>query len=291
MLRWTGALARSTFCAVDETSQPIDVLVSVTRDGSGTFGAQIEDQLRRAIRRGGPQGRRPRPLDPGPRPSARRLPPRGGRRLLAAGRRGLPGPSPGRAPQGLRGRRAPRGRRIRAAALHRRFPDSTSVRVPPTSRASRAPPGFARCGRRSARSPTPISSTATRAGSQRLRSALAEYLGRVRGVVADPELVIVTSGYSQGAGHRLQGARRPGCKADRVRGPEPSRAASRRDRGRASRSCRSRSTRAACGSRSSSGPTSTRSSSPLPTSIRPARSSRASGVRRCSRGSAPTTWS
>jgi GntR family transcriptional regulator/MocR family aminotransferase len=37
---------------LDETSQPIDVLVSVTRDGPGTLGAQIEDQLRQAIRDG-----------------------------------------------------------------------------------------------------------------------------------------------------------------------------------------------------------------------------------------------
>jgi DNA-binding transcriptional MocR family regulator len=33
-----------------------------------------------------------------------------------------------------------------------------------------------------------------------LRSALAAYLGRVRGVVADPDRVIVTSGYTQGLG-------------------------------------------------------------------------------------------
>ncbi len=33
-----------------------------------------------------------------------------------------------------------------------------------------------------------------------LRSALADYLGRVRGVVADPEHIIVTTGYTQGLG-------------------------------------------------------------------------------------------
>src|SRR5207247_156072 len=33
-----------------------------------------------------------------------------------------------------------------------------------------------------------------------LRAALAEYLGRVRGVVAAPERVVVTCGYSQGLG-------------------------------------------------------------------------------------------
>jgi GntR family transcriptional regulator / MocR family aminotransferase len=37
-------------------------------------------------------------------------------------------------------------------------------------------------------------------GVQVLRSALADYLGRVRGVVADPEHIIITSGYTQGLG-------------------------------------------------------------------------------------------
>ena len=37
---------------MDQTSQPIDVLLSVTRNGSRTLAAQIEDQLRRAIRKG-----------------------------------------------------------------------------------------------------------------------------------------------------------------------------------------------------------------------------------------------
>ena len=38
--------------AVDETSQPIELLVSVSREAPGTLGAQIEDQFRRAIREG-----------------------------------------------------------------------------------------------------------------------------------------------------------------------------------------------------------------------------------------------
>jgi GntR family transcriptional regulator/MocR family aminotransferase len=38
------------------------------------------------------------------------------------------------------------------------------------------------------------------AGVAALRSALADYLGRVRGVVADPERIVVTSGYSQAQG-------------------------------------------------------------------------------------------
>ena len=46
-------------------------------------------------------------------------------------------------------------------------------------------------------------------GVDALRSALADYLGRVRGVVADPEHIIVTNGYTQGLGlvcHALAGA-------------------------------------------------------------------------------------
>ena len=37
-------------------------------------------------------------------------------------------------------------------------------------------------------------------GVEVLRCALADYLGRVRGVVADPEHIVVTSGYTQGLG-------------------------------------------------------------------------------------------
>ena len=37
---------------MDETSQPLELLLSVSRTGSRTLGAQIEDQLRTAIRDG-----------------------------------------------------------------------------------------------------------------------------------------------------------------------------------------------------------------------------------------------
>jgi len=52
-------------------------------------------------------------------------------------------------------------------------------------------------------------------GVEALRCALADYLGRVRGVVADPEHIIITSGYTQGLGlvcHALAaaGAKRMG---------------------------------------------------------------------------------
>ena len=136
--------------------------------------------------------------------------------------------APGRAPARVRDRRgrAPATPRRRAPARRRRA--STSARACPTCPRSRAPPGCGRCARRSARSPTPSSATATRAAIEVLRAALADYLGRVRGVVADPDRVVVTSGYSQGARTRLPGARRARRAADRDRGPEQPRAA--RDR-------------------------------------------------------------
>src|ERR671936_764279 len=52
MLRSAGARTSSTFDAVNETSQPVELLLSVRRDGSRTLGGQIEAQLRRAIREG-----------------------------------------------------------------------------------------------------------------------------------------------------------------------------------------------------------------------------------------------
>src|ERR1700728_3770466 len=38
--------------ALDETSQPLELLLSVSRDSSRTLGAQIEEQLRQTIRDG-----------------------------------------------------------------------------------------------------------------------------------------------------------------------------------------------------------------------------------------------
>src|ERR1700683_3509227 len=52
MLGFDWCDGRSTIMALDETSQPLELLLAVSRDGSRTLGAQIEDQLRRAIRDG-----------------------------------------------------------------------------------------------------------------------------------------------------------------------------------------------------------------------------------------------
>ncbi len=52
MLRSTGVRARASCDAMKGASEPIDLLLSLNRDGPATLGAQIEDQLRRAIRDG-----------------------------------------------------------------------------------------------------------------------------------------------------------------------------------------------------------------------------------------------
>jgi GntR family transcriptional regulator/MocR family aminotransferase len=73
--------------------------------------------------------------------------------------------------------------------------------------------------------PAPLLGEVPAAGAPALREALAAYLGRARGVVADPERIVVTSGLRQGLGLlwralRAGGARRvgvedPGWRAQR----------------------------------------------------------------------------
>ena len=46
-------------------------------------------------------------------------------------------------------------------------------------------------------------------GVEALRAGLADYLGRVRGVVADPERIAVTCGFSEGLGLRTCPSRPP----------------------------------------------------------------------------------
>ena len=52
MLRSTGADTSATCDAVDGTSHSVELLLSVDRDGPHTLGAQVEEQLRSAIRSG-----------------------------------------------------------------------------------------------------------------------------------------------------------------------------------------------------------------------------------------------
>jgi GntR family transcriptional regulator/MocR family aminotransferase len=197
---------------LDETSQPIELLLSVSREGPRTLGAQIEDQLRQAIRGGA--------LRPGARvPSTRDL-----ARQLGISRRVVVDAYAQLGAEGY-----------------------LSLRQGARPRVSQAPAAVARAGRAATASPAarirfdfrpsvPDVSTFPRAAWSRslreavasitdaelgygdprgviaLRSALADYLGRVRGVVADPERIVVTNGYTQGLGLVCQALANAGVK-------------------------------------------------------------------------------
>jgi len=201
---------------LDETSQPIELLLSVSRAGSRTLGTQIEDQLRRAIREGAlrPDARVPSTRDlAGQLGVSRRVVVDAYAQLAAEGYLSL--------------RQGARPRVSGATALG-------SVASPPamppagTATAPRARFDF--------RPSVPDVSTFPRAawlrslrtalatvtdadlgygdprGVEALRSALADYLGRVRGVVADPEHIIITNGYTQGLGLVCHALARAGAK-------------------------------------------------------------------------------
>ena len=184
--------------ALDETSQPIDLLLSVTRDGPLTLGAQIEDQFRRAIREG--------TLRAGARvPSTRDL-----ARQLGVSRRVAVDAYSQLAAEGyLSMRQGARPRVSEAAAVA--GAEAEAVRPLPRARFDFRPsvPDVAPFPRAAwLRSLREALATITDAdldygdmsGVEALRTALADYLGRVRGVVADPARVVVTCGWTQSLG-------------------------------------------------------------------------------------------
>jgi GntR family transcriptional regulator/MocR family aminotransferase len=185
--------------ALDETSQPLELLLSVSRDGSVTLGAQIENQLRRAIRG--------RALRPGAGvPSTRDL-----ARQLGVSRRVVVDAYAQLAAEGyLSLRQGARPRVSDAAALASEVRPAVAPAEPPARFDFRPSVPDVSTFPRAAwlRSLRAALSTMTDAdlrygdprGVEVLRSALADYLGRVRGVVADPEHIIVTNGYTQGLG-------------------------------------------------------------------------------------------
>jgi GntR family transcriptional regulator / MocR family aminotransferase len=230
MVRFTGADGRSSFEALDETSQPLELLLSVSRDGAATLGAQVEDQLRCAIRDGA--------VKPGARvPSTRDL-----ARQLGVSRRVVVDAYGQLAAEGYLSLRQGARPRVSATAAagggqgaRPRLSEATAAggggqgARPRLSEAAAAPGGGALAAPQTAPPPprfdfrpsVPDVSTfpraawlrATRealakmpdadlqygdpAGVDALRSALADYLGRVRGVVAEPARVVVTTGYTQ----------------------------------------------------------------------------------------------
>ena len=185
--------------ALDETSQPIELLLSVSRDGSRTLGAQIEDQLRRAIRNGA--------LRPGARvPSTRDL-----ARQIGVSRRVVVDAYAQLAAEGYLSLRQGARPRVSQAAAVASEAGAGAARPAPRARFDFRPsmPDVSTFPRAAwLRSLRQALATVTDAdlgygdprGVESLRSALANYLGRVRGVVADPEHIVVTNGYTQGLG-------------------------------------------------------------------------------------------
>jgi len=183
---------------VNETSRPVEVLLSVSRDAPGTLGAQIEDQLRRAIREGA--------LRSGTRvPSTRDL-----ARQLGISRRLAVDAYAQLAAEGylvLRQGARPRVSDAAAGATAGETAAAPPRRAPYRFDFRPSEPDVSTFPRqawlRSLRDALAAMTDADLGygdprGVDPLRAALAGYLGRVRGVVADPERVLITCGYCQG---------------------------------------------------------------------------------------------
>jgi GntR family transcriptional regulator / MocR family aminotransferase len=195
-----------------QTSQPIDLGVSVSRGAAGTLAEQVEVQLRRAIRDG---SLRPRARLPSTRDLARQL--GVSRSVTVEAYAQL-------AAEGYLVLRQGAHPQISEAAVPGAGGAATRTGSPSATRFDLRPraPDVSSFPRTSwLRSLRDAIGAITDAellygdpgGEMVLRSALADYLGRVRGVVTDPARIIVTSGYSQGQGIvcrvlAAQGARR-----------------------------------------------------------------------------------
>jgi len=195
MLRSTGAYSSATFEAVDGTSRSVELLLSVDRDGSHTLGAQIEEQLRGAIRGG---ALRPDAEIPSTRDLARQL---GiSRRVAVEAYAQLAAEGYLSMRQGARPRVSATA--ANAAAAPAPHPPERGARfdfrpaVPDVSAFPRA------AWLKSVRTAMAALTDAELlygdpTGDGVLKRRLAEYLGRARGVVADPSRVVVTNGFGQ----------------------------------------------------------------------------------------------
>jgi len=211
MLRSTGADTSATFRAVDGTSHSVELLLSVDRDGPHTLGAQIEEQLRGAIRAGA--------LRPGAQvPSTRDL-----ARQLGISRRVAVEAYAQLAAEGyLSMRQGARPRVSETAANAAATQDPAPAALAPRFDFRPSFPDVSAFPRTAwLRSIREAMTQLTDAelgygnpcGDEVLRVALAGYLGRVRGVVADAGRVVVTNGYGQAQGLiclalKARGARR-----------------------------------------------------------------------------------
>jgi len=203
---------------LNETSQPIELLLSVSRERPGTLGAQIEDQLCCAIRDG--------TLRPGARvPSTRDL-----ARQLGVSRRIVVDAYAQLAAEGyLSLRQGARPRVSDAAAVPSR-PQPPQEPPPPPPRFDFRPggPDVSRFPRtvwlQSLREALQTMTDADMSygdprGVDALRAELAGYLGRVRGVVAEADRVVVTCGYSQGLALTCQALAATGVKRVAIEDP------------------------------------------------------------------------
>ena len=181
-----------------EASRPVNVLLAIDREGPHTLGAQIEDQLRSAIRDG--------TLRAGARvPSTRDL-----ARQLGVSRRVAVDAYGQLAAEGyllLRQGARPTVSDAAGAGAAEAAVDAPSL--PPRYDFQPSVPDVSTFPRqawlRAVREAITTMSDYELAygdprGVDELRAALADYLGRVRGVVADPGRIVITSGYSQGLG-------------------------------------------------------------------------------------------
>ena len=182
--------------ALDETSQPLELLLAVSRDADLTLGGQIESQLRRAIRDGS--------VKPGARvPSTRDL-----ARQLGVSRRVVVDAYGQLAAEGYLSLRQGARPHVSDVAPGAGDGAASTVAPPPVPRFDFRPsvPDVSMFPRaawlRAMREALATISDADlqygdAAGVEALRSALSDYLGRVRGVVAEPARVVVTGGYTQ----------------------------------------------------------------------------------------------
>jgi GntR family transcriptional regulator / MocR family aminotransferase len=179
------------------TSRPLDLLIAVDRTRPRTLGRQIEDQLRQAIRDDA--------LRPGSRlPSTRDL-----ARELGVSRPIVVDAYAQLAGEGYLELRPGTRPRVTGCAGPSRAPAAKRVEPLPPPRFDFRPgvPDVAAFPRSAwLRSVREALATMREAdfgytdphGTEVLRQALRDYLGRVRGVVTDAERVVITSGYGQG---------------------------------------------------------------------------------------------
>jgi GntR family transcriptional regulator / MocR family aminotransferase len=194
---------------LNETSQPVELLLSVSR-GDGTLGAQIEEQLRRAIRQGALRAGTPVP-------STRDL-----ARQLGVSRRVVVDAYAQLAAEGyLELRQGARPRVSEISAVAGEPVDAEPSAAPVRYDFRPSVPDVSTFPRQAwLRSLREALATMTDAdlgygdprGVEPLRAALADYLGRVRGVVAEPSRVMVTCGYSQGLDLACRTLARAGAK-------------------------------------------------------------------------------